>query len=365
MEEEKIYNIWLSSISGVGYKTFYKLIEYFGDAKSVYNANYSEIRNAVGNEKLFNSIIENKKNDPYKYIEKLDNLNIKVYTILDNDYPVQLKNIYDPPPVLYIRGNSDINDEMNIAIVGSRNATSYGKEMAYRLAYELSQNGIRVVSGLARGIDSFSHIGALKGAGKTIAVLGCGVNIIYPKENEKLMKDIIENGAVVSEFPLDFEPLPGNFPARNRVISGLSLGVVVVEAQEKSGSLITAKFALEQGREVFAVPGNATSAYSRGTNELIKQGAKLVNDVNDILEEFNLRKDIVKRINDNRINFLNNEEKLIFEFINEAPREINEIIEHTKINAGKVNYVLSTLILKDLIIKLPGNKFEKKYFDNF
>lgn len=362
MEDKKIFSVWLSSVNGIGYKNFVKLVEYFGSPEEVYKASREELSAFLGNGKIYNNIIEAQKYDPAKYMEKLEKLNINVITLDCDEYPNELKNIFDPPPVLYVRGDIKPQDHLAVAIVGSRNATSYGRHMAEKISYELAQKGVTIVSGMARGIDSFSHKGALKAKGRTIAVLGCGINIPYPKENEKLMYEIIENGAVISEFPLNYAPLPGNFPARNRIISGLSLGVLVVEAGIKSGSLITVKFALEQGREIFAIPGNATSAYSKGTNELIKQGAKLVNSVNDILEEFNLRIDIKERINDSTINTLKSEEKKIYEYISNCPRDINEIIEYSGLQAGKVNYILSILIMKDLIIKMPGNKYEKKIF---
>lgn len=365
MRDKKEFYVWLSTINGIGYKNFIKLVDYFGSAEEVYRASKNELSNFLGQGKVYNNIIEAQKQDPYEYMDRLKKLNVKVLTLDCEEYPDELKNIFDPPPVLYVRGNINSKDKLAIAMVGSRNATSYGKHMAEKISYELAKRGITIVSGMARGIDSFSHIGAIKARGRTIAVLGCGINIPYPKENEKLMYEIIENGAVISEFPLDCAPLSGNFPARNRIISGLSLGVLVVEAGVKSGSLITAKFALEQGREIFAIPGNATSAYSKGTNELIKQGAKLVNNVNDILEEFNLRIDIRERINDSMINTLKSDERKIYDFISVCTRDVNEIIEYSGLTAGKVNYILSMLAIKDLIVKLPGNKYEKKYFDNY
>lgn len=362
MEREKIFKIWLSTVKGIGYKSFVQLMEFFKTAEGVYKAKEIDIFKAIGNRKLVQNIIEAQKLNPFDYIERLQNLKISVYTLEEEEYPKELKNIYDPPPVLYLKGNINLKDNLCIAMVGSRNATFYGKQVAQKLAYELSERGITVVSGMARGIDSFSHIGALKERGKTIAVLGNGINIVYPRENKKLMEQISEKGLLVSEFPLDAPPLPQNFPLRNRIISGLSLGVVVVEAGIKSGSLLTAQFALEQGREVFAVPGNITSAYSRGTNELVKQGAKIVIGVEDILEEFNLREDVQQKIEENLMSSLTEEEKEVYDFICEAPRDIEEIAGYVKIKISKVNAILSSLMLKGMIEKLPGNKYEKKIF---
>ena len=193
-------------------------------------------------------------------------------------------NIYDRPAFLYVRGNLN-KDDINIAVVGSRQASTYGKYTTEKISRELALKGLTIVSGMARGLDSAAHRGALTAHGRTVAVLGSGLDVIYPPENKKLFADIIQNGAVISEFPLGTPPRSTNFPARNRIISGMSYGVVIVEAGEKSGSLITARLALEQGREVFAVPGSIDTAGSRGTNKLIKQGAKLIENVDDILEE--------------------------------------------------------------------------------
>ena len=221
------------------------------------------------------------------YIKYMEKNNIDLITIYDEIYPSKLKGIYDPPPILYIKGNKEILNEKALSIVGCRDCTKYGEIIARKLAYNLSLHNINIVSGLAKGIDSFSHIGALKAKGKTIAVVGCGLDIVYPKENIKLFNEIIKSkGAIVSEHVIGTKPISYNFPKRNRIISGLSDGVIVVEAKQKSGTLITTDFALEQGKEIYAVPGNITSPNSYGTNELIKQGAKVVTTIEDILEDF-------------------------------------------------------------------------------
>ena len=210
---------------------------------------------------------------------------IQILSIKNPQYPLLLKQIYDPPKILYVLGNIDILNNLSIAIVGCRDASKYGKICAKYFAYNLASKGINIVSGLAKGIDSFSHIGAIDAKGKTIAVIGSGLDVIYPKENEILAKQILKNGGtIISEYPLGTKPNKNNFPARNRIISGLSRGVIIVEAKEKSGSLITANFALEQGREVFAVPGNINSINSIGTNNLIKDGAIPVCNYSDVLQ---------------------------------------------------------------------------------
>lgn len=361
MDNNKIYSIWLGSINNVGAKTYKKLIDYFENAENVYRSNNDDLKSIVNNSRIYKNILEAKKIDPYRYVNRLIKEKIDVLLYNEDGYPKLLKDIYDAPPILYVKGTIKKIDDLSLAIVGSRNATAYGLSVSEKISYKISKHGFTVISGMARGIDSFAHKGALKAGGRTIAVLGCGVNIAYPEENKKLMNEIIENGAVISEYPLDYLPLSGNFPARNRIISGLSLGVIVVEAGIKSGSLITAKFALEQGRDVFAVPGNITSAYSKGTNELIKQGAKLVADINDILEEYNFREDIKVRINEQLINTLNNDERKLYEMIKDSPRDIEEIIDYIKYPVAKINYLLSSLLLKGLIIRLPGNKYEKSF----
>ncbi len=209
-------------------------------------------------------------------------------TIYQNqkEYPEKLSKIYAPPAKLYVLGDETILNKPSIAIIGCRNASQYGKRVAFKFAYELAKKGIIIVSGLARGIDIYSHLGAVKANGKTIAVLGSGFNHIYPSEHKKYCVDIIEKGgAIITEYENNTKPIPTNFPARNRIISGLSNGVLVVEAKQKSGTLITVDYALDQGKNVFIIPGNITSNNSYGTNELIKQGAKLVTNIEDILEE--------------------------------------------------------------------------------
>jgi DNA processing protein len=269
-----------------------------------------------------------------------------------------LKQIYDPPPVLYVKGEKYMFNNSSLAVVGSRKSSTYGRNVAISFAKELASMEVNIVSGMARGIDSFAHKGAIDAGGPTTAVLGCGIDIVYPPENEKLMKKIFECGCVISSFPLASPPLSANFPARNRIISGLSLGTIVIEAAKKSGSLITADFALEQGREVFAVPGSIFSPYSRGTHKLIKQGAKLVENIDDILDEL-----FLERLNNKKEEYntdlqnLSVIEKAVYELIDYEPTQIEQLISRAQRNSREVNAILTRLELKGYISALPGGYF--------
>jgi DNA processing protein len=280
------YWIALKSIAGIGNVNFPALVDKFGSLRAIFESPVHHLKETPGISSKTASAIANFKDwDKVKgELELLKKTNVNIITYQDNLYPAKLLNVYDRPPYIYVCGTLN-KDDVNIAIIGSRAASSYGKYTTERISRELALKGVTVVSGMARGIDSAAHRGALTVHGRTIAILGSGLDVIYPPENKKLFADIIQNGAVISEFPLGTPPRSANFPARNRIISGMSYGVVIVEAGEKSGSLITARLALEQGREVFAVPGSIDSAGSRGTNKLIKQGAKLIENTDDILED--------------------------------------------------------------------------------
>lgn len=313
-----------------------------------------------------------------KEIALIEKDGVSIITIDDERYPDNLRHIYSPPSLLYVRGNFAPEDYYNIAIVGSRRASLYGRQNAEKIARQLAERGFTVTSGMARGIDTFAHRGALKACGRTIAVLGCGINIIYPPENKNLMEEISHNGAVVSEFPMNTPPHRQNFPIRNRIISGLSLGVVVVEAAEKSGALITASFALEQGREVFSVPGRIDMPTSKGTSSLIKDGAKLVEGVEDILEELRSMPNVQAAGSPSTLlgasgqpssakasegrqaavrPKLTEEEAEILNSLSDGPKHIDEI--SSNINSSNVCNILLKLELKKLIRELPGKMFVK------
>lgn len=285
--------------------------------------------------------------------------NVDITTIFDAHYPKLLKQIHSPPIVLYSKGKLLEKTELAIAVVGSRLASMYGLTTAERLGYELASRGLVVVSGLARGIDSAAHKGALKGHGKTIAVLGSGLDIMYPPENQRLAEEIIEKGgAVVSEFPMGTPPHQKNFPRRNRVISGLSLAVVVVEAAKESGALITADFALEQNREVFAVPGKVDSATSFGTNQLIKEGARLVQTADDIMDELKLKLKPSGMTGREPLRpVLSAEEEAIYKNLSAEPKYIDEVMESAKMPLNKITTLLFKLQLKKLVKELPGKNF--------
>ena len=353
--------IWLNSINGITNRTIDKLEKYFIDLCSIWYVSKEDILNIKGiNEKTKLEILKCRNDVYYEELnEKIKKSGATVITILDEQYPASLFNIYDSPRVLYIMGQLIPRDNMSIAMVGSRKATAYGKWAAEKFATELGRMGITLVSGLARGIDTQVHTSALNANTRTIAVLGCGVDVVYPSSNRGLYNKILNNGCIISEFPLGTRPFPQNFPQRNRIISGLSLGVVVIEASDKSGSLITAHHAIEQGKDVFALPGNINSVYSRGTNLLIKDGAKLLMSIEDIIEEIyelkckynDLKKDAVDYSN------LSENETKVLKCISERPIHCDMISYITGINISNINSILTILEMKNLIKQLPGKVF--------
>ena len=301
MEEEKRYWIWFSLIKGLGLKRKKQLLEIYKTPEKIYTLNKNDLLKikGIGNETINNILDKKIRKEVDKHISYMLKNNINIISIQDKEYPNNLKEIYDFPISLYIKGNKDILNNKNIAMIGCREASDYGKKAAKYFGYNLAKEGINIVSGLAKGVDSYSHIGNLCAlmeksypqadklikCGKPIAVVGNGLDMVYPAENKKLEKKIIElGGCIISEYPLGTKPSKMSFPARNRIISGISNAVLVIEAKEKSGTLITVDFALEQGRDVFVVPGNINSINSVGTNDLIKQGASLVTNFKEILK---------------------------------------------------------------------------------
>jgi DNA processing protein len=295
----------------------------------------------------------------YEDLAHVEKNGIDIVTFSDSDYPDLLRHIHDPPPLLYVRGKIR-SDSQNIAIVGSRNATSYGLTVTERLSAALSQRGLTIVSGMAKGIDSAAHAGTLAAGGKTIAVSGCGLGTIYPAENKKLFHRIAESGAVISEFSYTTPPDAHHFPIRNRIISGMSLGTVIVEATHKSGSLITARLAAEQGREVFAVPGSVKSFKSMGTHGLIKQGAKLVEHADDIFEELNISKEALPEDSGAAESIgLTSAEKKVLDKLSPYPIHIDNLARGLALSAGDVSSLLLQLELKGLVTQSPGKFFSR------
>lgn len=272
----------------MGAKRKYNLLKYFKTIDCIYNAKEELLQVEGIGEKYAKIILKSQKTcNIDKHLEFMIKHRIEIISIQDKEYPRVLRNIYDPPVSLYIIGNKQILNNDSIAIIGCRECSQYGSNVAKELAYNISKQKINIVSGLAKGIDSMAHKGTILAKGKTIAVLGNGLDTIYPAENAELAKEIIKNGgAIISEYPLGEKPQKQNFPERNRIVSGMSKGIIVVEAKEKSGTLITVDFALEQGRDVFVVPGNINQENSKGTNDLIKQGAKIITHYKDVLEEY-------------------------------------------------------------------------------
>lgn len=357
--EDYIYWSMVHKVWGVKGNTILKFLLQNVNGEEFWKMPLQEIKvrfPTISQEMVYEFIFNREKVSYEIEKEKILREKIKIISIYHNEYPQRLRKIHSPPTLIYVKGNLK-EKKLAIAIVGARKATLYGKKIAQNFGYQLSQEDVQVISGLARGIDVSGHQGAVGGQGGTVAVLGSGVNVVYPRENINTYKKIIdsENGCILSEFPLDTQPLKINFPIRNRIISGLSDGMVIVEAGEKSGSLITADFALEQGKEVFAVPGPITNPMSKGPHKLIKEGAKLVSDINDILEEFGQLRffEFEDKINYN----LDQKEKAILKVLGADPITIDEIAKETKIPFGEVIAKLSILEIKGLVLQGPGRKF--------
>ncbi len=281
------YWIWLSRIEGLGPIKIKELLKQYKTPENIWELDKNKLMQTKGiGENIANSILKKEyRENLEQYVKYMKKYNIGIITIEDKDYPKKLLHIYDAPAILYYKGDKKLLHTDIIAMIGCRECSNYGKEVSIKFSYELAKKGITIISGMAKGIDSYSHIGCIKAGGKTIAVLGSGLDIIYPKENCLLYDEILSaKGLILSEYVIGTKPSKLNFPARNRIISGLSNGVIVVEAKGKSGTLNTVDFALEQGKDIFVVPGNITSTNSTGTNELIKQGASCVTGVEDILK---------------------------------------------------------------------------------
>jgi DNA processing protein len=372
-------NDWiaLNMTPGVGPRVAINLLERFGSPTAVFHARRTELESLKIKPETIESIIKNEFAERATgELERVKNIDGDILILDDGSYPTLLREIADPPITLYVRGNwQACLDQPCVAVIGSRQCSTYGENASEMLSRDLASRGVTVVSGLARGIDAAAHKGALNGKGRTVAVMGTGIDAVYPKENTRLVREILENGGcLVSQFPLGTPPLKDNFPYRNRIISGLSLGVLIVEASERSGSLITARLAMEQNREVMAVPGNITSSNSYGTNYLIKAGAKLVQQWQDIVAE--LPSEIAARILPPKIDEkknggprqqdlvpadLSENERKIWTLLNaDDATHIDVLLETSGLSFGDLNSVLVGLDIKDMIRVLPGKHYARR-----
>lgn len=349
----------LHKIKGIGNRTLWKIKDRYKSFREFYEADNNELLGFLKDPVIVNAVLlQRKRYNPLKLLEDYLEKGIKVVSVENTHYPFLLSHIYDPPFVLYCKGDIKIAEALCIALVGSRAASAYGKTQAFKLAQDLSGYGAVIVSGMARGIDTQAHLGALDRQGKTIAVLGSGLDNIYPRENVKLSEKIAQQGLLISEFPPETHPEPANFPIRNRTISGLSRGVVIVEAQRKSGALITADYALEQGRDVFALPGPVNNKNSEGTHMLIKQGAQLITQASDILEEYGVavtEKNSAGKPYDP--NSLDKYELKILECLGSELLHIDELIRRTGYNIGLITSILLQLEFKGLVKATAGNYY--------
>jgi DNA processing protein len=372
-------DLWLKLIraEGVGPVTFNRLLKRFNTIDRILGASVSELTKVDGiGDKTARRIAATRDNfNSEKELELANSLGVSVITQHDARYPAPLKPTPDAPPVLYVKGNFNRADALAVSIVGSRKCSTYGSEQASRFAHMLASSGFTIISGMARGIDTAAHRGALSAKGRTIAVQGCGLSNIFPPENVDLFSKISESGACISELPLGYEPLAENFPARNRIIAALSMGVIVIEATAKSGALLTVKASLEYNREVMAVPGKIDSYLSAGAHKIIKQGAKLVDCIEDVMEALGYIGQGIKAhasksaqkaeknadmplFDTARLNLSENESTVIA-LLDGDPVHTDEVIGKTNLGAGAVNSALISLRLKGLIKQLPGNLFKK------
>jgi len=359
---ERTYWLAWASIWPAGARRFLNLVEQLGSAKVAWDAGEDALVAAGLDRKLARELVSKKKRfDPVAAEEKVREIGARVITWLDQDYPARLRHIYDPPAVLFVLGEGSFSEATAaVAVVGSRKATPYGRSVARKLAADLGTCGLVVVSGMARGIDTAAHLGALDAGATTVAVLGSGVDVVYPRENEQLMAKIAATGLVVSEFPPGSEPLAWRFPLRNRIISGLSSAVVVVEAGERSGALITAALALEQGRDVLAVPGSINNPNSRGPHRLIKEGARLVENAGDVLDELGLDTlfpGIGTGSGGAGVEQLGPEERLVLDSLQGEGLSDQALIAITGLPAARVGAVLAYLEIKGFVRRAPGGLY--------
>ena len=343
------YWVALSLIPGIGRARFSSLEQHFGDMERAWQAGAAELKAAGLDGRVVEAILSARQRiSPDAEMERLERHRVRALTWNDASFPPRLKEIYDVPPVLYVRASLHPEDEWAVAVVGTRRPTLYGREATERIVGDLVRSGVTIVSGLARGIDAVAHRAALDAGGRTIAVAACGLDIVYPADHVRLAQAIMEQGALVSDYPLGTRPRSEHFPRRNRIMSGLSLGTLVIEAGEHSGALITARLALEQNREVFAVPGSILSPSSRGTNRLIQDGAKLVTEARDVLEELNLTS-IGEQLEMRELIPADETESLLLRHLSMEPLHIDELRRHSGLPIATVSSTLAVMELKGMV----------------
>jgi DNA processing protein len=352
----------LSSVPRIGPQKIRALIAHFKSPSKVFQATAHELSRVPGiDKKLTLNILNNKTGTEYadEQLKLLNKIGGRLVTLWDKEYPSMLRKIYDPPALLFVLGSLKETDSRSIAIVGTRHPTHYGQNVTETIARDLAQHNIAIVSGLARGIDTIAHLSALKYKTRTIAVIGSGLDVPYPPENKKLLDRIAEEGAVISEFHMGTKPDAPNFPRRNRIISGISLGTVVIESAEDGGAIITATTALDQGREVFAVPGNITEKRSSGTNKLIRDGrAKLITCIQDIFDELSLQLQLpFDHQNAQQLPDLTPAEQSMYKLISSEPLHIDLLAEKAEISSSEALVTLLSLEFKGIIRQLPGKLF--------
>lgn len=350
---ERQYWVAFSCVPGIGPVRVRRLLETFGALSQAWQAPLEQLRNGGLDRRTLDNLVEvRRKLDPSAEMARLDKLGIAVLTWQDDEYPTllaELRAIDHAPPVLYMRGSLAESDQWSLTVVGTRSISAYGRQVTHRLASDLAANGVTIVSGLARGVDAEAHTAALDAGGRTIAVLGCGLDTVYPPEHRQLAARIVQQGALLSPFPLQTAPEGKNFAPRNRMMSGLARGVLVTEAGEKSGALVTAGYALEQGREVFAVPGNITARGSNGTNQLIREGANPVLAAEDILDSLHMERISHYVEAQTSLPSVSGTEKAILEHLSQDPRHIDELVRQSTLPVAQVSSTLTMLELKGMV----------------
>lgn len=350
----------LLNVRGLGPRKVRSLVNTFPDIDSIFGFGSKHLCKADGIDVKSAAAIKNQRDTSFaeRELELAEKSDVRLITFWDKDYPILLKKIYDPPIILYVRGLPLKREEDGIAVVGTRSTTPYGRSSTKKLVQELSAAGITIVSGMARGIDSLAHREAINAGGRTIAVLGSGIDVIYPAENRKLYERIINNGTVISEFPMNTKPDAGNFPQRNRIISGLSHGTVVVEAGNKSGAILTALNAVDQGREVFAVPGRITDTQSLGNLRLIRNGAIPVESGERVMEHIQSRLFYPRTTKQQKLKLdLTNEEQNLFRLLSHTPLHVDEIAKKAKLTVTQTLTIILAMELKGAVIQLSGKQF--------